>query len=178
MLAFLHKMKCAIDCFKNTLFRAYVRLRELFGWGYWAYYPATGRLIWTRKECQIYGEPCEGALKVGTYEMFESALLNEKFRSFSEHVVKMSMQSGKEFRQQFVVRNKQTEEIMFVESEGKWVFNRDGSPLCLHGFNRRIDPHDFSQKLDQLNMRRILSEWIREGAIPREFIEAHGPSRK
>lgn len=165
-------MKAWLDAISNALFRARVRFLEWLGWGYWAYYPDTDKLIWTRKECEIYGVPCEHRVKIGTYAMFSSVLINDDFREFSSHVVEMSRKSGRDFRQQFIARNQTTQEIIFIEARGKWVFSKDGHPICLHGFNRKMEPLCFQSKFDQLNMRRIISEWRREGAIPAEFLNA------
>jgi len=161
---------------KNAVFRAYVRFMEMLGWGYWAYYPATSKLIWTRKECGIYGVPCDTAVKVADYTMFSNALLNDSFRNYCAHAVEMSGKSGLDFHLQFIARNQTTQQIIFIEARGRWVFE-NGKAICLHGFNRLIEPHCFQSKYDQLNMRRIISEWMREGQVPVEFM-TYGTARK
>ena len=162
----------------NFFFRIYVRWMELFGWGYWAYYPATDRLIWTRKQCQIYGMLCEKSVCVDGYEMFNRVVLDDGFRERARHAVEMSQKTHADFRQQFPARNQVTQEIIFVEARGEWVFDKHGAPYCLHGFNRRIDfgGKEFQQKLDQLNICRIIGEWKRDGHIP-ESILRNGTTR-
>lgn len=150
---------------------------EFFGWGYWAYYPNTDKLIWSKKQCDIYGELCNGRLKVAGYAMFDKSLLNDEFREFSRHAVEMSKRSGRNFLQQFIIRHHVTQEIMFIESRGRWLFQKDGTPFCLYGFNRKMEFDNFQCKFDQLNLARIVSEWRREGKVPDSFLN-YGTARK
>ena len=163
---------------KNAFFRFYVKLMELFGWGYWAYYPKKDRLIWTRKQCQIYGVQCETKVKVGEYAMFDRCVLNDAFREHSRYAVEMSMKTHADFRQQFPVRHQTTEEIIFIEARGEWVFDERGEPFCLHGFNRKITfpEKEFEPKLNQLTMSCIVGEWKRDGKVPDSFFP-HGTAR-
>ena len=110
--------------------------------------------------------------------MFSAALFDDAFRDYSRHAVEMSRKSCCEFRQQFLARNQTTQEIIFVEAFGKWVVNKHGEPVCLHGFNRKLTPTCFHRAFDRLNFRRIVSEWEREGRIPEEFINARYGSER
>lgn len=145
---------------RRALFRARILIGYYTGRGYWFWRMRSNELYWNPKQCSVYGIPKEG--ESGTYEtLFDRALWDDQDRDHVRKTVEQALEHQTVFTHQFCAKDQTTGEKLIIDAAGWWLFDRDGDPWAMVGWNRRLKlrAREFAQKEAAIKLRQELAAW-------------------